>query len=696
MQFVVADMDDVTLPVVEVLKRAKELIGYDGTMTVVPAEDADFSDVTVGLGNIKGATYRTLSPKQLLTKGTSLTFLTQVMRNALDHENHKAFEFVKDENYFIVSMNDLIVGNINNSLGEGYGAPVALDIETAGNADSDPWCTGRILSIALYDGRNAYVIPDELAEHRQTAKFVQWLCENRTVICHNGSFDMGYVSQRLGITVYHDEDTLMQHFVMHNTAQEHGLKPLAQRIFGAPDWDSANKKYLKGGAHFENIPREQLYLYNAYDVYWTFQLYKLFHEQLENDPNMRRYYRFRMQVCRVLQDMQANGIKIDINVMDELGKEFVAEFEDAKGRLQQVTGNDTFNPNSPKQVKDWLDSAGHHVEKADKEALNDLAGEGGQVGEFATQLLRYRKFNKQYTTYVVGISGRVGTDGRVHPTYLPHGAKSGRLSCRNPNAQNVTRDSGVKRAFVADEGNVIIATDYSQAELRTIAELSQDEHMIAAFQPGAPDFFDNLMTQIYPEDFPTIEAYEEFDKEHHLEAKNKRALIKGVVYGSNYGRQVPAIARALKIPVEDAQSVMDAYYRTYPKLKVWQDGIREAVGRDDLLWRLTTPFGLKFRQEVVTRRTRNKVENEALSFCPQSTANDICLHAAIEVNKRLDAYGAKLVSSVHDCLYVECPIENAEAVGKMMETEMAGAAEQIFHRAPFVAEAEIGDSWQEV
>lgn len=131
-------------------------------------------------------------------------------------------------------------------------------------------------------------------------------------------------------------------------------------------------------------------------------------------------------------------------------------------------------------------------------------------------------------------------------------------------------------------------------------------------------------------------------------------------------------------------------------MREWQASVREAVGKDRLAWRLITPFGLRYRQEVVTQRTRNKSENEALAFVPQSTANDICLHAAIEINRRAAQYEGKVIGLVHDCVYFECPVEYAEAAGAMMEREMQGAGELVFHRVPFVAEAEIGDNCGDV
>jgi len=689
MLLVVNDMADVRHAVVEAIKKAKELAGYEGDIKVVDAVDAltEEDDIVVGLG-VKGYDYMTLSPKQIVTRGASITFLTQTFINAMaDHGQAKRLD--EGVNYFVV---DKVPLHMLSETG-----PVALDIETGGDSDKEPWATGELLSIALYDGRNAYVIPTELCETQTTAEFISALCDKRPVICHMGTYDMGYLSARLGIKVYHHDDTLLMHYALYNTAGEHGLKPLARRWLNAPDWDSANAKYLKGGAHYENIPREQLYLYNAYDVYWTFQLYMLFAAMLDERPALRDFYEHRMEIAHTMQDVQANGVLVDEEKLKEIGVKCSQDAEDALAWLCAAVGRNDFNPASTKQLKEELQAMyGVQLVSTDSEHLNDLAYDVPETAEFIENLFKYRQAKKLKGTYVDGILSKVGKDGKVHPTYLLHGTKSGRLSSKNPNWQNAPRGADIKKAYVAAPGQKIICCDYSQAELRTVAELSNDENMMAAFQPGAPDFFDNLMTKIYPDEFPTIADYEKFDRENHGAAKDKRATVKGTVYGSNYGRGVPAIAKSLKVPVEQAQSVMDAYYSAYPKLKVWQDSVRESVGNDALGYRTTTPFGLQFKQEVITYKNRHKVGNEALAFVPQSTAAEICLRATVQINKRVGAYGAQVIGSIHDACYVMAPEEHVDKVAHMMETEMHGAAQLVFHRVPFVAEAEIGDNCGEV
>lgn len=696
LQFVVSDMDDVTRPVIEVLKRAKELVGYEDEMTVVSIEDADFSEVTVGLGNIKGTTYRTLSPKQLLTKGTSLTFLTQVMRNALDHENLKYKDLVEGEDYSVVRTEEDVRG-LKSILAKE--PEVSIDIETGGDADHEPWGIQWLLSISMTVSDYSYVIAEEVCETEATKELMDWLCNKSscTTIGHNSTYDAGLISKRLGIKVYFDDDTMIQHYTMFNTAQEHGLKPLAQRIFGAPDWDSANKKYLKGGAHYENIPREQLYKYNCFDTVWTYRLYKLFHEWLEDDPSLRAYYEYKMTVCHMLQDVQAYGVLVDPQMLRDIGKQCEDRATSTLAWLRSAVGNDLFNPGSTKQLKEAIHSLyGATMVSTDEDHLEELADTVPESREFVDTLLSYRRSGKLKSTYVDGTLKLIGSDGRVHPTYLPHGTKTGRLSCKRPNFQNSPRGADIKSSYIAGPGNKIVACDYSQLEARVSAELCGDEHMIAAFQPDAGDFFDNLISRIYSDRFVDLKGYQKFKEDNHDEAKNIRASIKSVCYGLAYGRGVSAIAKQLKIAIEEAQDVVDRYLAAYPKLKEWQDSVREAVGRDDLAYRVESCYGLRFKQEVVTYRTRNKIQNEMLAFRPQSEGGDTCLIAAVEVNKRIGRYGAHIVGLIHDAIYVECPEEHTDTVGYIMKREMEGAARRRYKRVPFVADPEVGDNCAEV
>lgn len=983
------------------LKRAMGVSGLPAGTPIEVVDDAQAEDIRITLGTVKGYkgdAYKTLSPKQIVSNPQAILFLAQALQYGYLGPVDPGLELGKD--WVIWEGQDISFKK---------GSVIALDIESAGDIEGDTFAAGRILSIALWNGEFGVVIPEELAETPESAELIERLCRDCIVVCHNGTFDMPYLSKRLGINVYHHEDTLLMHFVLDNLAGEHGLKPLARRWLRAADWDSDAKSYLKHGAYFENIPRDKLYRYNIYDVYWTFELYKYFKSMIDKAPD---FYKYRMRVTRVLHDVQMNGVAVSFTALDELEEKYNRQCDEHLAILKKLAGDD-FNPQSPKQIAEYFASKGVSSPSFDAKHLKKLK-RAGKEPEFIDALLAYRYAAKVIGSFIANVRRKRGEDKRIHPYYLPHGAKTGRLSAKGPAIQTMGRDSGIKRALVAAPGCKIISCDYSQAELRTVAELADDEAMIAAFQPGAPDFFDDLMTKIWPDDYPTIEAYEAFKHEHQKAAKNKRALVKSIVYGcvplnypiltaegwksvddlvegelvyaadvttgqlvmtplrkinrysnapvntystrgfnvtttsnhkwvvskrrkgkgdeivlteasdikhddkillaypylsnhddgytdaevqliswvvsdghlyrsqsnrkvrkilmqimqakpkyveeikklmtnfshsvdtrpgvnyetaytwrvhaedarrvwdksgigdhkenlcqwvlslnaghlemfvdifnkaegsfsndtwvvtqkhgytadayrlaaflcgkyvtsseykeggiskyrvrkksfvtaqklvvkdagttdvwcpttdygtwvtqdengsiivtgnSNYGRGIRAIAAELERPYEEAEYVVNQYLGAYSGLRDWQQKVRHSVGRKEENYMRRTKFGMTYNPLFVPDADYASTQNEALAFVPQSTANDICLNAAIKINEQVGQYGAKLIGLVHDATYVECPEETVEECSRMMEREMSKAASLVFDRVPFVAEAEVGNNWEEV
>lgn len=683
MRILVNSVDKLPVLVTVLLKRARAVSGLPAGTPIEVVDDPQADDIRITLGTVKGYkgnAYKTLSPKQIVSNPQAVLFLAQALQYGYLGPVDPGLELGKD--WVIWEGQDISFKK---------GSVIALDIESAGDIDNDTFAAGRILSIALWNGKFGVVIPEELAETPESAELIERLCRDCIVVCHNGTFDMPYLSKRLGINVYHHEDTLLMHFVLDNLAGEHGLKPLARRWLRAADWDSDAKSYLKHGAYFENIPRDKLYRYNIYDAYWTYELYNYFKQMVDKSPD---FYNHRMRVTRVLHDVQMNGVAVSINALDELEDEYSHQCDEHLVILKKLAGED-FNPQSPKQIAEYFASKGVSSPSFDAKHLKKLK-RAGREPEFIDALLAYRYAAKVIGSFIANVRRKRGEDKRIHPYYLPHGAKTGRLSAKGPAIQTMGRDSGIKRALVAEPGYKIISCDYSQAELRTVAELADDKAMIAAFQPGAPDFFDDLMTKIWPDDYPTIEAYEAFKHEHPKTAKNKRALVKSVVYGLNYGRGIAAIATELEKPFEEAKYVVDQYLGAYPGLRNWQQKVRHSVGRKEENYMRQTKFGMTYNPLFVPDANYASTQNEALAFVPQSTANDICLNAAIKINEQVGQYGAKLIGLVHDATYVECPEETVEECSRMMEREMSKAATLVFNRVPFVAEAEVGNNWEEV
>lgn len=685
MKILTNSVDKLPVLVIVLLKRARAVSGLPAGIPIEVVDDPQAEDIRITLGTVKGYkgdAYKTLSPKQIVTNSQAILFLAQALQYGYLGPIDPGLELGKD--WVIWEGQDISFKK---------GSVIALDIESAGDIDNDTFAAGRILSIALWNGKFGVVIPEELAETPESTELIERLCRDCIVVCHNGTFDMAYLSKRLGINVYHHEDTLLMHFVLDNLAGEHGLKPLARRWLRAADWDSDAKSYLKHGAYFENIPRDKLYEYNLMDTVYTFKLYEYFLPMLKNSGKYG-YYHYRMQVTKVLIDVQMNGVAVSLDALDELEEKYKQQCDEQVVILKKLAGED-FNPQSPKQIAEYFASKGVSSPSFDSDHLKKLKREGKET-EFIDALLAYRYAAKVIGSFIANVRRKVGEDGRIHPYYLPHGAKTGRLSAKGPAIQTMGRDSGIKRALVAEPGHRIISCDYSQAELRTVAEIASDKAMIAAFQPGAPDFFDDLMTKIWPEEFPTIEVYEKFKHKHPKTAKNRRALVKSVVYGLGYGRGTKAIATALEQPIEQAQHVVDQYLGAYPGLRDWQTRVRHSVGRKEEDAERRTKFGMMYNPLYVPDSHYASTQNEALAFVPQSTANDICLNAAIKINEQVSQYGAKLIGLVHDATYVECPEETVEECSRMMEREMSKAATLVFHRVPFVAEAEVGNNWEEV
>ena len=1003
MRILTNNVDKLPVLVTVLLKRARAVSGLPAGTPIEVVDDPKAKDIAITLGTVKGYkgdAYKTLSPKQIVTNPQAILFLAQALQYGYLGPIDPGLELGKD--WVIWEGQDISFKK---------GSVIALDIESAGDIDNDTFAAGRILSIALWNGKFGVVIPEELAETSESAELIERLCRDCIVVCHNGTFDMPYLSKRLGINVYHLEDTLLMHFALDNLAGEHGLKPLARRWLRAADWDSDAKSYLKHGAYFENIPRDKLYRYNLFDAVYTHKLYEYFLPLLKNSGNYD-FYKHRMRVTRVLHDIQMNGVAVSFTALDELEEKYKRQCDEHLVILKKLAGDD-FNPQSPKQIAEYFASKGVSSPSFDAKHLKKLK-RAGKEPEFIDALLAYRYAAKVIGNFIVNVRRRRGEDKRVHPYYLPHGAKTGRLSAKGPAIQTMGRDSGIKRALIAAPGCKIISCDYSQAELRTVAELADDEAMIAAFQPGAPDFFDDLMTKIWPSDYPTIADYEAFKHEQPKTAKNKRALVKGVVYGcvplnypiltaegwksvddlvegelvyaadtttgqlvttplrkinrysnapvntystrgfnvtttsnhkwvvakrkkgkedeiklieaqdikhddrimlaypylsnhddgytdaevqliswvvsdgylhrskdnheirgilmqimqakpqyveeiknlmtnfshsvdkrpgvnyetaytwrvhaedarrvwdksgigdekenlcqwvlslnarhlemfvdifnkaeghfndgtwvvtqkhgytadayrlaaslcgkyvtsteykeggiskyrlrkksfvtaqklvvkdagscdvwcpttdygtwvtqdengsiivtgnSNYGRGVPSIAAELEMSIDSAQYVYDQYMDSYQGLRNWQQKVRHSVGRKEENYMRRTKFGMTYNPLFVPDADYASTQNEALAFVPQSTANDICLNAAIKINEQVGQYGAKLIGLVHDATYVECPEETVEECSRMMEREMSKAATLVFNRVPFVAEAEVGNNWEEV
>lgn len=288
-------------------------------------------------------------------------------------------------------------------------------------------------------------------------------------------------------------------------------------------------------------------------------------------------------------------------------------------------------------------------------------------------------------TYVKGIASRLYR-GRVYPTFLLHGTVTGRTSCRNPNVQNIPRDSAIRALFVpAKPTNVFVQTDYSQAELRVLSCLAGDTYFRNIFNAGDIDLFDDLTPILYPG----------ADKRRYSAAewKELRIRVKAYVYGVSYGRSEFSIASEFGISVKDARQGMERFFNVIPEIVEFRERTRQAVrdGQD-----LVTPWGRHRRYTLITPENEGNIMNEALAFLPQSTASDMCLQAMSWIRRETRGF-AWVRNIVHDSVLLECAEEDAEEVKTIAEELMIKSAKSVVgDYVKFAVDSKIGKNWGEV
>lgn len=344
--------------------------------------------------------------------------------------------------------------------------PTAIDIETDGLLGKEHTPDEvNVISVALYqEGKPALVyavekynrlvgtIPMDAQQHPSVSQLVEQLPMFKKAIYHNGKFDIRVLERYFDIKLTNWFDTMLAHHTLNHAAGEHALKALARRYFGAPDWEGDIKQYLTKGGHYENIPVDRLTEYNGWDVYWTYQLWKLLAPQIESDERNETAFLFEMSVADMLLKVEKNGVPLDAYAVNRLNTDLGTEIDGLLEILKATVKDDNFKPNSPQQVKRALEEKfGISVASTAEGVLQELLDNGidGTAKMFIELLLQYRGASKARSTYVKAWSeyARVDSQGilRVKPTFLVHGTSTGRLSSTGPNVQNMPRDKAIRK-----------------------------------------------------------------------------------------------------------------------------------------------------------------------------------------------------------------------------------------------------------
>lgn len=709
-----ASAEPLTRDVLAILGRAKELSGVTEDFQFAEAHDRMPNDATVvAFGSYTAPGNQRVIPapsvKQILTKADILTRLGQAFKMLVGTPELPKFEYV------VLEELDETVRFLEGT--RGY--VLAADIEVSGDIKVDHVRDAKMLSMAFYGGQTAYVLSETVMVSEAVRSALRGFLDGNRLIGHNWKFDGKYVHCYCGTAGNLRLDTMLLSYALFPASGEHGLKPLAKRYLGADEWETESSKYTRGanfkepgtgddgvwwdarkysaGSGFERIPRQILYKYNAFDVYYTYHLAKELEYLAMQDTDVQRVNDRLVQLSGMFMEIEQSGVHIDLDYLIGYGEELTVQGEVIESELHELAQT-PLNPRSPMQVKAWFAEHGIRLKSTDAEALSVVQETGEpEIAAVASKILESRDNNKKLGTYVKGFISRAH-DSVVYPTFKLHASTTGRLGATSPAVMTIPRDKKLRKLVDFPEGYLGWGPDYSQAELRVMACESEDQFLIDAFQPGAGDFFDLLLNQAYPQTnwevlHKRIDAGEASPEEagHY---KEMRANMKGVCYGSAYGRGVPAIAKALEISEAEAQTLADGFVRPGSKFDQWRSSVVERAVKGE---EIVTRFGRHFQSELVTPKNRHTVINSALSFVPQSTANDIALSAALKCHAWLPEYASWIVLTCHDQIVGVSPEGVAETVSKKVQFEMEQAAKEVYGDVvPFVAEWSVGKNWAEL
>lgn len=412
--------------------------------------------------------------------------------------------------------------------------------------------------------------------------------------------------------------------------------------------------------------------------------------QLEADGSRELFEDVEMPLLPVLAQMEREGLAVDPSALASQSAELGVEIDAMVGHIYAVVG-EKFNLDSPQQLSHVLfDVLGlptfglkrtkRGFYSTNAKVLADLAAEHDVVRE----VLEYRERTKIKSTYLDALPALVAHDGRIHTTLNQTVTATGRLSSSDPNLQNIPTRSElghrVRQAFGVSEGSVFLACDYSQIELRLLAHLSGDEHLIAAFLEG--------------EDFHAATAARVFGVPLEEVTPSLRSRAKAVNFGIVYGQQAFGLATSLKIPRAEAQGMIDRYFEAYPGVRAFLDeSVRLAHERGYAV----TLYGRKRHIREFKQRNRQLVafgERTAMNHPMQGTAADIIKIAMIRVAARLheEHLASKLVLQIHDELDLEVPTSEIETVSALVKETMEDVVEL---RVPLIAEVSYGSNWAE-
>lgn len=482
-------------------------------------------------------------------------------------------------------------------------------------------------------------------------------------------------------------DTMLASYCLNPAKANHNKEDIALEHLGL-HLTSITELIGKGKAQLtmDQVDLDRVYRYGCQDADITLRLAHTLREKLEKSDLTGLFEKMEMPLVPVLAGMEYEGIAIDEAMLKRSSLEMEKQLAALTKDIYRLAGQE-FNINSPKQLAEILfEKLGLRVVKRTKTGAStdvEVLTELSEVHALPRELLKFREISKLKSTYVDALPQLANPkDHRVHTSFNQTVTATGRLSSSEPNLQNipVRSEEGrkIRRAFVAGQkGSCLVSADYSQIELRVLAHLSEDKHLIQAFKDG--------------EDIHRYTASLIFNVEPKAVTSTMRESAKTVNFGVLYGMGAFSLAKSLHITNDAAKDFIKAYFDRYPRVKDYLDGTLDGARKDGFV---TTAFKRRrYVPEIRSKdpRMRSFAERTAINAPIQGTASDVIKIAMVNIAAKLrDGYGSKMLLQVHDELVFEVPKAELDRLVKMITHEMQ---EAVHFKVPMKVSVKHGPNW---
>ena len=550
------------------------------------------------------------------------------------------------------------------------------------------------LSFAWKKGEAYYVpVPDDRAgAEKIVAEFAPVLAdETIEKVGQNLKYDM-IVLERYGAPVKGKLlDTMVMHYLLHPD-KRHKMDLVSEQYLNYKPVPiealiGKGKKQLT----MRDVPVEKVVDYACEDADITLRLYHALWPELEEEELVELYETVEAPLIPVLRDMELEGIKVDADFLREYSKVLTEEMQKLEKEIYAAAGSE-FNIGSPKQIGEILFGRMGVPYKGSKTKTGQYKTDEATLAEVATDfpivrlILRHRSLSKLIGTYVDALPLLMNPDGRIHSSFNQTIAATGRLSSANPNLQNIPvrtpEGAEIRKAFIPrDEDHILLASDYSQIELRLVAAISKDEGMLDAFQTG--------------KDIHTATAALIFDVPYDEVTRLQRYQAKTINFAILYGAGATRLTQELEISRAEASELISNYYERFTGLKQFMSGTVNQAKEEGYV---TTLLGRKRSLRDINSRSsvaRSLAERMAMNTPIQGTAADMIKLAMIRIHRMLREKGFKtrMILQVHDELVFDAPRNEVERVTPLIEELMREAIPNL--DVPIVVETGTGENWLE-